>query len=182
MFRSFPKIIYKIDDFDYLKVSDISFYSKLKDFVISFGYTSGRPYIIQNGDPPATVSYKIYNTTRFDYSIMILNNKRNLFDEWPRSEQSFLEYIEAKYGTIGNAQNTQAFFYRGDGKRVSRETWLSLVDSAKYFETFYEYETRLNDEKSRIKLVDYNIMLSFDVELRQLTAKLMAEELNKAQQ
>lgn len=181
MLKFYPKILYKINDYDYLKVSDISFYAKIRDFVRTFGLSNGRKYTIQDGDAPAIVSHKIYDTSRFDYSILILNNIRNLYDEWPRSDLAFKEYIEAKYGSVDTAKNTQLNFYRSDRKQVSRETWFQLTDSGKYFETIYDYELKLNDQKAKIRLLDYTTILSFEVELRQLTSKLIAEEIQKTQ-
>lgn len=181
MFKFYPKILYKIDDFDYLKVTDVSFYSKIRDYVTSFGLTNGRLYTIKNGETPALLSYKMYGTTRFDYSILLLNDIRNVYDEWPKDDSSFNEYLIEKYGSIANAKNTQAFFYRSDKKRISQQSWLELIDPNKYSETFYDYEIRLNSEKAEIKMLDYNLMVSFEVELRQLTSKLIAEELNRMQ-
>jgi len=181
MLKFYPKILYKVDDFDYLKVTDISFYSKIKDFVSSFGLTNGRLYTIKNGETPSILSYKMYGTTRYEYSIMILNDIRNLYDEWPKDEASFKEYIEQKYGSISNARNTQSVYYRSDSKKLSKESWLNLADPDKYYETQYDKELRMNGEKARIKLLDFNLMVSFEVELRQLTAKLVAEELNRMQ-
>lgn len=179
MFQFYPKMLYQVDDYDYLKVTDISFYAKIKDFVSSFGNTNGRPYTVQNGEAPPLVSYKMYGTSRFDYSILMLNDIRNLYDEWPRSDSNMNEYLEEKYGSIANAKNSQYLFYRGDGIRLSKDSWLQLADSAKYFESYYDYEIRRNREKSRIKLLDYGSMLNFEVNLRQVTAKLISEEINR---
>lgn len=180
MFKFYPKLLYKVDDHDYFKVSDINFYSKIRDFVQSFGLTNGRPYIVKNGEAPSLVSYKLYGTTKFDYSLMVLNDIRNLYDEWPKTEASFNEYIIQKYGSISNAKSLDRNFYRSDGKKISQEAWLQLTDSGKYSETYYDHEIKLNDQKSRIKTLDFNLMISFEVELRQMTSKLLSAELNKA--
>lgn len=181
MLKFYPKILYKIDDFDYLKVTDVGFYYKIKDFISSFASSNGRPHIVQNGETPSSLSYRVYGNSKYDYSIMLLNDIRNLYDEWPRGEKAFNEYIVQKYGSVASAKNTQAVYYRSDGKKLSREAWLQLLDGGKYFDSQYDYETKLNDEKAKIKLVDFNYIIAFEVELRQLTSKLIAEELNKVQ-
>lgn len=180
MFKFYPKLLYKVDEYDYFKVSDINFYSKIRDYVLSFGLTNGRPYTIKDGEAPSLVSYKLYGTTRYDYGLLILNDIRNIYDEWPRTEKSFNEYIELKYGSVSAAKSTGAKYYRSDGKKVSQEKWLQLTDGGKYYETNYDYEIKLNDEKAKIKTLDYNLMISFEVELRQMTSRLVAEEINRA--
>ena len=50
IFAYYPKIAYKIDDYNYLKAIDINVVSKLKDYITqyrSIGYT---PYVVQDGD------------------------------------------------------------------------------------------------------------------------------------
>jgi hypothetical protein len=180
MLRVLPKTIYKINDFDYLKVTDLTFYFKIKEFVKTFSFENGRSYIVKNGDTPSIVSYKEYGTSRFESFILILNDIVSVYDEWPRSEQSFREFIEKKYGSLNYAKSNVANYYRDDGLKVTRDTWFSLVQNDKYTETFYEYEERLNDEKSKIKLVDYNLMINFEVELRRYVSKLVTEEISKA--
>ncbi len=176
MLKIFPRTIYKIDDFDYLKVTDLTFYFKIKEFVKTFGFENGRDYIVKNGESPSSVSYKEYATTRFESSILILNNIVSVYDEWPRSDSSFLQYIEAKYGSVNYAKENVANYYRDDGLKVTRETWFTLAQTDKYFETLYDYEIKENDKKARIKLVDYNMMLNFEVELRRYVMSTITKE------
>ena len=179
MLKYYPKILYQIDDFDYLKVSDISFYFKIKDFVSSFGYESGRPYTIQNGESPSVLSHKVYGTSRFDLYILIFNNIRNVYNEWPKSSSSFNIFLEEKYGSITYAKSNIANYYRSDGIKLSIDSWNQLVDAGKYTESYFEYESIINNAKSQIKLLDYNLMINFEVELGRLTNVLISQELNR---
>ena len=167
MFQFYPKIYYRINDYDYLRVKDISIYTKIKDYVASYAGVTQTNYTVENGETPDYVSYKLYGTPKFDYILLILNDIRNFYDEWPRNRMDLLEYIEEKYGSLTYAQSNYANYYRSDGIKVSRDMWFELVDSGKYFETYYDYEERVNREKGQIKVMSYNYAVNFEVELQE---------------
>lgn len=167
MFNYYPKIFYRVDSYDYVKSTDILIYTKLKDFVSQYRGITFRPYVVQNGEAPDLVSYKIYGTPKYDYALLMLNDIRNIYDEWPRSYSAFNEYLEAKFGSIAYAHNNAANYYTSDGILVSHEAWDELVDNAKYYETHFQYEERLNNAKALIKILDSNKLIRFEVELQQ---------------
>ncbi len=167
MFNYYPKIYYKVNDYDYLKVKDICIYTKLKDYVAKYGSVVSTTYQIQNGETPDYVSYKLYGTPKFDYILLLLNDIRNVYDEWPRNTQDFLDYIEQKYGSLFYAQNNYANFYNSSGLKVTRDTWYELVDPGKYFESYYDYEETLNKAKSQIKVMSHAYAIRFEVELQE---------------
>lgn len=167
MFNYYPKIYYKINDYDYLKVRDICIYTKLKDYVATYGSVVSTTYFIQDGETPNFVSYKLYGTPKFDYIILLLNDIRNIYDEWPRSNQDLNDFIEEKYGSINYAQNNYANYYTSERLKVSRDAWYDLIDPGKFFESYYEYEESLNRAKSQIKIMSYNYAIKFEVELQE---------------
>ena len=167
MFNYYPKIYYKINDFDYLRVKDICIYTRLKDYVAQYGSIVSTTYFVQNGENPDSVSYRLYGTPRFDYLILILNDIRNVYDEWPRNSKDFVGYVEEKYGSMTYAQNNYANYYTSENLKVSRDAWFDLVDSGKYFESYYDYEERLNRAKAQIKVMSYNYAIKFEVELQE---------------
>ena len=167
MFYFYPKIYYKINSFDYLRVTDISVYSRIKQLVTKYGHTSLRPYTVQDGESPDLVSNRFYGNPKYDYIILILNDIRNVYDEWPRNKMDLLDYIEEKYGSLSYAQSNYANNYTGDGLKVSKDMWYEMVDAGKSYETYYDYEERLNREKGQIKVMSYNYAVKFEVELQE---------------
>lgn len=167
MFQFYPKIYYRINDYDYLRVRDISIYTKLKDYVARYGAVTSTTYFVQNGETPDYVSYKLYGTPKFDYILMILNDIRNVYDEWPRNKMDLLSYIEEKYGSLTYAQTNYANYYTGDKLKVSKDMWFELLDPGKYNESYYDYEERINAEKGQIKVMSYSYAVNFEVELQE---------------
>jgi hypothetical protein len=167
MFNYYPKVYYRINDFDYLKVRDICIYTKLKDYVARFGSVVSTTYSIQNDETPNYVSYKLYGTPKFDYIILMLNDIRNVYDEWPRNTKDFIDYIEEKYGSLTYAQSNYANYFTSDGITISKDAWLELVDPGKYYESYYDYEEKINKAKTQIKVMSHSYAISFEVELQE---------------
>lgn len=181
MFVYYPKILYKINDFDLIKLTDVNVSVRIKDFINSFRGLAIRPYLVQNGERPDSVSFKLYGTTKYDYIIMLVNNIDSVYDQWPMDDETFENYIIKKYGSISAAQSTIAFHYTGKGDIVSNTLsrdpessepayryWDRLSDPNKYRETFYEFEDRLNIEKARINVLDLRYIVQFESGVQEL--------------
>lgn len=168
MFQYLPKIDYKINDHDTLKVIDITIYTKLKDFLDLYKKVRARPYFIQDGAPPDLVSNLLYGTPKYEYAILAFNNIFNVYDEWPRSYKVLNAYIEAKYGSIYTAQTTVAKYFDANGSIISEEAWNELIDPNKntYLQTNYEYENELNNAKAKINVFSNELITNFEVELQ----------------
>ena len=63
---------------------------------------------------------------------------------------------------------TIAYYYDGDGNYVSQDSWNALTDPKKYVETIYEYELRLNDKKSQIKILDPSLILKVETTIQEI--------------
>ena len=178
MFKFYPKLYYKVNDFDYLKVSDINFYAKIKDYMNKFGQVNARSYTVVNGDAPAIVSYKIYESPQFEYIILLLNDIRNIYDEWPRSNEAFADFIVEKYGSVNYAKTNYIHYHTASGAKVSETKWYEITDTDKYFESYYDYEDKLNTEKAKIKVLSYEMAVRFEVELQHLINELKRKNTN----
>lgn len=168
MFNFFPKIYYKINDYDFLKVVDIGVYAQIKDYVKSFRYIAYSPYTVQNGETPESVSQKMYGTPKYAYMILLVNDMHNIYEEWPMSYEVFNDYIEYKYGNINYATTTPYKYYGSNGIEYTSTSWLELTDPGKYSYSIYEYEQELNTKKSFIKLLDQGKIIQFEVKLQEL--------------
>lgn len=184
MFVYYPKILYKINDFDSIKLTDLNTSVRIKDYINSFRGIAARPYIVKNGERPDIVSFKLYNNVKYDYILLLINGIDSVYDQWQMDDETFENYIIKKYGSISEAQNTIAFHYTGKGDVVtntlSRDPessepayryWDRLNDPNKYRESWYEYEDRLNIEKGRIRVIDFQYVVQFEAGVQEILSQ-----------
>ena len=178
MFYFFPKIYYKINSYDYLRVTDISITTKLRSFLNLYRQTNLRPYVVRDGETPDLVSYRVYGSPKYDYIVLMSNDIRNYYDEWPMSYTVLNEYIEQKYGSIEYARTNYAKYYTSDNEEISADAWQeqSIADPTYYRVSYYDYEMTLNDNKSKIKLLNPSLVVQFEVELQQLLSEIQRVE------
>lgn len=171
IFTYYPKIAYKIDDYNYLKAIDINVVSKVKDYITqyrSIGYT---PYVVQDGESPDYISYRFYNNPGYDWIIMLTNNVHSIYDDWPKNSETFKEYITYKYGSLQNAMSTTKHYYDATGNIIDVIEYTSLATANRSAETVYEYELRLNVNKSKIKILNPNMISTLESGLRSVLSK-----------
>jgi hypothetical protein len=168
MFNLYPRIEYKINDFDSLKVVDITVSGKVKKFLNSYRSLELRPYIVKNGELPEIVANKIYGSPKYAYVLIAVNDIQSLYDDWPKNSDVFKNYIIEKYGSLSYALTTTHAWYTGNGSIVSEEFWLQLNDDKKYTKTIFVHESDLNDEKANINLLDFKYVIEFESRLQEL--------------
>jgi len=171
LFTYYPKIAYKIDDYNYLKAIDINVVSKVKDYITqyrSIGYT---PYVVQDGESPDYISYKFYGNPGYDWIIMLTNNVHSVYDDWPRNSETFKQYIIEKYGSLQTALSTTKYYYDSSRNIIDVLEYTSLSSNSRSLETVYEYELELNTSKSRIKILNPNMISTLESGLRSILSK-----------
>ena len=55
------------------------------------------PYNIQDSDTPESLAARMYNDPKLSWVILLVNNIKNIYTEWPLSTNSFSSLIEYKY-------------------------------------------------------------------------------------
>jgi len=171
IFAYYPKIAYKIDDYNYLKAIDINVVSKVKDYITqyrSIGYT---PYVVNDGESPDYISYKFYGNPGYDWIIMLTNNVHSVYDDWPRNSETFKQYIIEKYGSLQTAMSTTKYYYDSNRNIIDVLEYTSLPSNSRSLETVYEYELELNISKSRIKILNPNMISTLESGLRSTLSK-----------
>lgn len=171
MYQYYPKIKYRIDEFNDIRMVDITVAAKIKKALKNFNAIAIQPYTIQNGDRPDTVSNLLYGTPYYDYILLMVNNIESVYDQWPKDDTTFENYIIEKYGSVASARSNFKYFYTNDGDIVSEEFWQTIPGTRKFRETQYEYEVRLNDEKSRIRILDLAYIVKFESDLQELLSQ-----------
>ena len=127
-------------------------------------------YQVKFGESPEIVSYRLYDTVDYYWTILLMNNIRDRFYEWPLSEQQFEEYVNAKYTNplaVHHYEITQS-----SGPTSSLDySHLIEVDSDTTGATTvsnYEYERRRQDNLSLIKVVRPELISAFVEEFAKL--------------
>lgn len=168
MFEYYPKVVYALDSNDYVVATDITIRSKINNYLETAGFFGPRRYQISNGEAPEIVSYNLYGTPKYSYMLLLANNIQNLYDEWPRTEYSQLEYIEKKYGSLAFAKSNIKHYYTSEGHIIDQRSWDQSADPNKYLKTFFDWEQDINFEKSKIRVVRADALQKIEVGIQEL--------------
>ena len=171
IFTLYPKIAYKVNEYDYLRSIDITQSTKIKSFLKDYRGISYNPYTVKDGERPDYVAHKFYGDSNLDWVILLSNEIYNIYDEWPKNNTDFDEYLIEKYGSIATTLSTTKYYYNASKDIIDVTTYNALSVSQRSSETVYEYELRANNNKSRIKLIRPNIIGAIQSELRSLLYK-----------
>jgi hypothetical protein len=168
MFRFFPRIDYKIDNYDSLLGVDITERVKINDYLRNINAYNVRDYEIKEGELPENIAYNVYGNPSYAYIILMSNNIQNFYDEWPKDDYTLKKYITEKYGSITSANTTVAHYYLDIGIICDENTYNISSNTNKYIENVYEYEKRLNNEKRKIKLIESTLVRKIEVAIEEI--------------
>ena len=154
-FSAFPKIYYDAaGQGDYKLVTNllrrVQIKEGLKESAALFDL-----YDIQGEDTPESVSEQYYGDQKFYWIILLFNNVKDRFYDWPMTSVQFEAYINEKYSDVNGihhyevAQSSGATSSFDDSHKIQVNSTVSGATSV----TNYDYEQRLQDKKSRIKLI-----------------------------
>jgi len=152
-------------------------------------------YDIQEGDTPEIIAHKYYGDS-YRYWIVLLANE--ILDpqwEWPMSGQVFNNYLTAKYGDI-NVYSTTHHYEKtitqydfgtntttSNTVEIDEDTYTSLEETTKTFSlptgdvsvtisknavSYYDYESKLNESKRTINILNSNYVNQLETELKKL--------------
>ena len=153
IFSLYPKVNYSINDYDKLRVIDITTSLKIKNFFKEYVGISYTPYIVQDGERPDNVSQRFYKDPSYDWIILLTNDKYNIYDDWPKDQETFKRYIIEKYGSISTASSQVKYYYDADKDIIDLTTYNSLPPLQRSLESAFEYEQRKNLNKGILKIV-----------------------------
>ena len=171
IFTLYPKIAYKVNEYDYLRSIDITQSTKIKSFLKDYRGISYNPYTVKDGERPDYIAYKFYGDSNLDWVILLSNEIYNIYDEWPRNSTDFEQYLIEKYGSIATTLSTVQYYYNSAKDIIDVTTYNALSVTQRSSETIYEYELRANNNKSKIKLIRSGIIGAIQSELRSLLYK-----------
>ena len=171
IYTFYPKVSYKIDEYDSLRAIDITSALKIKDYLKGYRGIGFPPYIVRDGERPDYVSYVLYGNPDYDWVIMLVNDIHSLYDDWPRNSVDLESYIIEKYGSLTAAMTNVKYYYNSNGDIIDLTTYNNLSVTARSSETEYEYELRKNSNKSKIKVVNRSLITTLTSDLNSITMK-----------
>jgi len=172
-FEKFPKILYDIDNTkNYKLVTDILRRVKVREAIKDNAVLFDK-YDVDSGDSPETVAYKIYGSVRYYYVILLLNNIKDRYYDWPLSYQAFESYVKDKYANPSGIHHYEITQSSGTTTSNGPDDYDYLIEvnstqPGAVAVTNYEYEQRLQDKKRQIKLLKPGFLKAFETEFEKL--------------
>lgn len=184
---------YETIDYDYyddgspLRVANIFKSAKIVESYRNDPFTH-LEYDIKDGETPEIICDLYYLNIDYAWTILVLNNIKNYYEEWPMSLYSFESFIDKKYGSIQDATNMIHYYEDPNtGVRISEETYnyykgisestsekpdsiayaRSIISTYKKY-TKYQYELDKNEKNRRIKVLKPGFVREFVDEYRRV--------------
>ena len=174
-FNKFTKLQYGFDKQNFKDVTDIMTRVKVRDKVMNEVslYTK---YGVKSGETPENIAFKHFGTTQLHWVILLTNNIVDRYYDWPMSEQEFELFITDKYSNPDSIHHYEITQSSGktSGNGPDDYTHKIEVNSTAVGATSVsnrEYESRLQDKKRLIKLLDPQYLPRFLSEFNELIGK-----------
>ena len=187
-FRELPDLFYqsplstRTSSKEYVRIKNLFRRVKLRDDLQNV-FTLFNKYSIRDGERPDTIAEDLYGASDLDWVVMMTAGIINLTDQWPLSNYDLYRYADDKYG---NDLNSIRFYETTEVKDSSGRLLLpkgKIVDSDFTIPnpdipavnlnpvtgiTNYEYEVRVNDEKSTIFILKPEYLQLYLADMRKI--------------
>jgi len=174
-FSKFPKLQYGFDKQNYKDVTDIMTRVKVRDKVMNEASLYNK-YDVKSGETPENIAFKHFGASDLHWVILLTNNITDRYYDWPMSEQEFELFITDKYSNPTDTHHYEVVQSSGrlTGNGPDDYTHKIEVNSTSAGATSVsnrEYESRLQDKKRLIKLLNPLYLPSFMSEFNLLVGK-----------
>ena len=190
-FRELPNIEYlspladRDSSLDYIKVKNLFRRVKVRDDLKKY-FTVFDRITIKDGARPDQVADKVYGNAELDWVVLITAGIINVNNEWPLNSYELYNYSLEKYGALLNATKHYETIEIRDQKNRLILPKGKIVDSdfsipnpsnpltdltgnaIRIGISYYEYETRLNEEKRQIDLLKPRYLDQFLKDMRKI--------------
>ena len=154
-FENFPKIYYDaVGKGNYKLVTNLLRRVQMKEGLREAAALFDL-YDIAGEDTPESVAEQFYGDQRYYWIILLFNNIKDRFYDWPLPQADFEKYVNDKYGTPNGihhyeiAQSSGPTTSFDDSHMVQVNSTVSGATAV----SNYEYELRVQNKKARIKLI-----------------------------
>jgi hypothetical protein len=121
-------------------------------------------------DTPESVSEQYYGDQQYYWIILLFNDVKDRFYDWPLTAGQFEKYVQDKYSDVNAihhyevAQSSGSTSSFDDSHKIQVNSTVSGATSV----SNYDYEQKLQDKKSRIKLIKPEFLELITEEFRTL--------------
>jgi len=142
-FEMFPQVFYdNKGDGNYSVMTNLLARVKLidsaKSNIIDFDY-----YDVKDGETPEIIAHKYYGDVNLHWTIMVLNNIVDYYEDWPMSVQRFEEFVKEKYDNpqeIHHYEITQTY----EDNLQEKKRQIRLIQPRYIKEFVKEFERKLD--------------------------------------
>ena len=154
-FSYFPQIYYDaVGDGNFKIVTNILRRVKVKQGLKEVGAFFDE-YDVDSEMTPEIVSEQVYGNQKYYWIILLFNEIKDRYYDWPLTASQFETYVNDKYDDINGIHHYEYAQQSGDTKfliELPNDSATTLPAGAVAV-TNYEYEDRLQEKKRRIRLI-----------------------------
>ena len=174
-FGNFRKIGYSLDKKYFKSVTDLMSRVKIRDGILD-NITLYDKYDVKSGETPENIAFKHFGNPDLHWVILLTNNITDRYYDWPMSEQEFELFIKDKYSNPDSIHHYE--ITQSSGKQTgngpddyTHKIEVNSTVSGATSVSNREYESRLQDKKRLIKLLDPQFLPQFLREFNELIGK-----------
>ena len=127
-------------------------------------------YTVQDGEKPEHIAYRLYENAQYHWIVILANNITNIHKEWPKGHDDLIAMCLDKYGA-NQVYGVHHYAFSAD-RTVQTDYDEAKIASGEIISVSnYDYELRLNEDKSEIKLLKPEYVQTFIGQFKQLIKK-----------
>ena len=160
-FDMFPNIYYSAKGdgkFTIMKdlLARVKLIANVKDNILGFDY-----YDVKDGETPEMIAYKYYGDVNLHWTILVVNDVIDYYEDWPMSVQRFEQFVKDKYDNPQGIHHYEISQTSGD-TTVTIDVGMNTTEypSATAISN-YQYEDSLQEKKRQIRLIGTRYIDSF---------------------
>ena len=132
-------------------------------------------YLIRNGERPEDIALDLYKNPFYNWTLLVINDIVNIYEQWPRSVKQLQEYVTDKYPNPEDHKHYETVEVKFDtkiivpaGKIVPSNFQVSYWNGSVTVTanpvasvTYYQYEEKLNSAKESIQVIRPSVIEDF---------------------
>ena len=152
-FSMFPDTLYDAKgDGNYTVMKDllsrVKLITSVKNNIVNFDY-----YNVQDGETPEMIAHKYYGDVNYHWTILLVNDIVDYYEDWPMSVQRFEEFVKNKYENPQGIHHYEIEQTSGD-TTVKIDVGMNTTDyPSAVAVSNYTYEDELQEKKRQIRLI-----------------------------
>lgn len=158
-FQKFPTTLFEISKNERVLIQDfiraVKVDPQIKENALFFDF-----YDAKDNEMPEVISHRFYKSTHYHWVIMLVNEKFDPYNDFPKSDDILIKYAKDKF------ENINAVHHYED----SRGNIVDEFSADKNPITNIEYIRQENEKKRRVKILKRDVLDAFVDEYQTLIA------------